>query len=453
MLNGVQARSAQPLLQRPVLACPFRPLFLASALWAFIGIALSGAAFTLGTALPPVPGGPIVWHAHELMFGVGLAAIAGFVLTAVPEFTDSAPFGARVTLAIVLLWVAARLTFWFSAAIGPWPAAICETALAAALPALLGGPLLRDPQRRHRGFFWGLTAFALVTAGFWFDVLRGGWPVRWIDAAIDAMMILVVVAMSRVSMRIVNDALDAHRARRAHRNDGRDSDRDSEQNGDDLDEYRARPPRRNLAIAMIALHALATLFLSGSAITGWIALAAGAAVLNLLNDWHVGRALYDRWAAMLYAVYWLMALGYGWMGAALLGLPLAPSGGTHLLAVGAMGLSTYAVLNIAGRMHAGRPLDRRLWTPAGTILLILAALSRAAAGIAGAPVPALLALSSVAWLAAWGLVLVYMGPAWWGPRTDGRSGCDEWSTDPLPGVVDAARCDPMASGSLYAQDR
>ncbi len=442
MLNGTQAQASRTR-QWPVLACPFRPLFLATALWAFIGIAFSGAAFSLGTALPQVPGGPIVWHAHELMFGVGLAAIAGFVLTAVPEFTDSAPFGASVSLAIFLLWLAARLTFWFSAAIGPWPAAICETALAAALPALLGGPLLRDPQRRHRGFFWGLTAFALVTAGFWFDVLRGDWPVRWVNAAIDAMMILVVVAMSRVSMRIVNDALDARRARTG----GDDSD------DDDLDEYRARPPRRNLAIAMIALHALATLFLPGSAILGWIALAAGAAVLNLLNDWHVGRALFDRWAGMLYAVYWLMALGYAWMGAALLGLPLAPSGGVHLLAVGAMGLSTYAVLNIAGRMHAGRPLDRRLWTPVGTVLLILAALLRAAAGIADAPAGTLFALSSIAWIAAWGLVLVYMGPAWWGPRTDGRSGCDEWSDEPLPGIADAARCDPMASGSLYAQDR
>jgi len=417
----------------PLFACPFRAMFLATALWATVGIALSGAAFSLGFALPAPAGGALVWHAHELMFGVGLAAIAGFVLTAVPEFTDTPPLGARVSLAIALAWLAARVTFWLAPAIGPWPAAAAEVGFAAALPAMLGARLLRDPQRRHRGFFWGLAAFAVVTAGFWVDVLRGEWPMRWVHASLDAMMILVVVAMSRISMRIVNDALDARRARAL------DGD-------DELPEYRARPPRRNLAIVVIALHALAAFVAPGSPVTGWVALAAGAAVLNLMNDWHVGRALFGRWASMLYAVYWTMALGYAWIGAALLGVPIAPSGGVHLLTIGAMGLSIYAVLNIAGRMHAGRPLDERRWTPTGAALLVAAALMRAAAGIGGFPADALIATSSLAWIAAWALVLVHLAPAWWGRRTDGGSGCEEWAA-PTLGNAPAARCDPMMPGT------
>ncbi len=418
----------------PLFSCPFRAMFVATALWSVVGIALSGAAFSLGLELPAVPGGALLWHAHELMFGVGLAAIAGFVLTAVPEFTDTPPFRARVSFAIVLAWVAARIAFWLSPVLGAWPAATAEAGFAAALPLMLGARLLRDPQRRHRGFFWGLLAFALVTAGFWLDVLRGGWPMRWVHAALDAMMILVVVAMSRISMRIVNDALDARRARAVET----DAEADT-----DLPEYRARPPRRNLAIVTIALHALAAFFAPGSAVTGWIALAAAAAVLNLLNDWHVGRALLGRWASMLYAVYWTMALGYAWIGVALLGAPIAPSGGTHLLTIGAMGLSIYAVLNIAGRMHAGRPLDARRWTPTGAVLLVAAALMRAGAGVAGLPADLLVALSSLAWLAAWTLVLVHLGPAWWGRRNDGGTGCQEWVDPALQGAP-APRCDPLA---------
>ncbi|MDT3679658.1 MAG: NnrS family protein [Burkholderiaceae bacterium] len=419
----------------PLFSCPFRAMFVATALWAAVGIALSGAAFSLGLALPSVMGdGVLVWHAHELMFGVGLAAIAGFVLTSVPEFTDTPPLGARTSFAMLLAWVAARGAFWLSPAIGPWPAALAEIGFAAALPALLGARLLRDPQRRHRGFFWGLTAFAVVTAGFWFDVLRGDWPMRWVHAALDAMMILVVVAMSRISMRIVNDALDARRARAVN-------------GDDDLPEYRARPPRRNFAIVVIALHALATFVAPGSPVTGWIALAAGAAVLNLMNDWHVGRALFGRWASMLYAVYWTMALGYAWIGAALLGMPIAPSGGMHLLTIGAMGLSIYAVLNIAGRMHAGRPLDKRRWTPAGAVLLVLSAVMRASAGVAGAPTEALITLSSLAWIGAWTLVLVHLGPAWWGRRTDGGTGCEEWIPPELADAP-AARCDPMMPSAV-----
>ncbi|HLT26537.1 MAG TPA: NnrS family protein [Zeimonas sp.] len=419
----------------PLLSCPFRAMFIATALWSLLGIALSGAAFSLGIAVPAVHGGVLVWHAHELMFGVGLAAIAGFVLTAVPEFTETPAYGARVSAAFALAWAAARLAFWLSPVLGPWPAAITEVGFALALPTLLGARLLRDPQRRHRGFLWGLAAFALVTGGFWVDALREGWPMRWVHAALDVMMILVVVSMSRISMRIVNDALDARRATAPD---------------DALPEYRARPPRRNLAIFTIALHALAAFFAPGSAVTGWIALAAAAAVLNLLNDWHVGRALLGRWAAMLYTVYWLMALGYGWLGAARLGAPLAASGGTHLLTVGAMGLSIYAVLNIAGRMHAGRPLDTRRWTPIGALLLAGAALLRAGAGLPGAPASALVAASSLAWLASWGLVLAHLGPAWWGRRTDGGVGCEEpVEIDPLGAGAPGSAC----SVAVHATDR
>lgn len=401
----------------PLFACPFRAMFLATALQGALGIALTAAALGFGFALPEVPGGTLAWHAHELMFGFGLAAVAGFVLTAVPEFTSTAPLPARVSLAIAGWWLVARIAFWLAPALGLWPAALANAGFAIALPALLGARLLRDGAGRHAGFFWGLVAFALAATGFWFDTLLGAWPMRWVHAAVDAMMVLIVVAMSRISMRVVNDALDARRTR----------------TGDELPEYRARPPRRNLATFAIALHAGVAFFAPGSAVAGWIALAAAAAVLNLMNDWHVGRALLTRWAWMLYAVYWLMSLGYAAIGAALLGAPIAASAGRHLLTVGAMGLSIFAVLGIAGRLHAGRPLDARAWTPAGAALVAIAALARALAGVAGMPGDRLVALSALAWVVAFGLVLGHLGPAWWGRRTDGGHGCEEWIEREAPG--------------------
>src|SRR5690606_37704691 len=126
----------------PLLLCSFRPLFLVSVLLAVLGVALWLGFLGFGLALPAVPGGPLVWHAHELLLGFGLAAVAGFVLTAVPEFTASAAFGRRVGLTFVSLWLAARLTFWLSGPLGPWPAALCNLGLALALPLLLTPRLL-----------------------------------------------------------------------------------------------------------------------------------------------------------------------------------------------------------------------------------------------------------------------------------------------------------------------
>lgn len=397
------------LLAHPALLCSFRPLFLAVLASALLGVALWLGFLGHGLALPAVAGGPLVWHGHELLFGFGLAAVAGFVLTAVPEFTATAAFGRRVGLLFLLLWLAARLSFWLSGMVGPWPAALCNVALAMALPVLLGRRLLGDPLRRQWGFFFGLGVLALVSAGFHFDALRGEYPMRWLHAGVGVMMVLIVVALSRISMRILNDAIEARRAA-----------------GHEVDEdYRARPPRRNLAIFCIGLFSLAEWLALPAPLQGWLALAAAAALFNLLNDWHIGRALFSRWALMLYSIYWLMALGYLAIGVAQLSGGMAVSAGRHLLTLGGMGVSILAVLCIAGRTHSGYALDERRWVPLATTLLVLAALLRAGAGLPGAPAQLLTLLAGLGWLGAFALAARYLAPLWLSPRPDGGQGCEE----------------------------
>jgi len=392
-----------------LLLCSFRPLFLATVLLAVVGVALWLGFLGFGIPLPSVPSGPLVWHAHEMLLGFGLAAVAGFVLTAVPEFTSTAAFSRQVGFGFLLLWLAARLSFWLSGVIGPWPAALFNSAFAIALVVLLAPRLLGDPLRRQYGFFGGLGALALVTVGFHVDAVAGQYPMRWLYAGIGVMMVLIVVAMSRISMRILNDAIQARR------DAGHEVDED----------YRARPPRRNLAIFCISLFTLAEWLALPAPLNGWLALAAAAAMFNLLNDWHIGRALLERWSLMLYSVYWLMALGYGALGVSLLADGFASSAGRHLLTLGAMGVSILAVLCIAGRTHSGYALDQRRWVPIAACLLVLAALLRALAGLPGAPVPLLNMLAGLGWLTAFALSMGYLAPIWLKGRPDGGQGCDE----------------------------
>lgn len=437
------------LAARPVFMCGFRPFFLATAVYAVLVVLAWTGFLGAGLPLPAVAGGPFVWHAHELMFGFGLAAVAGFVLTAVPEFTATPAFAPRVAVRMVLLWLAARATFWLSGSlaalagggsasavtgaqgdlawIGHLPAAVLNTGFALAVVAMVAPRLWRDPDRRHLGFLWGLGAMVAAVAGFHVDVLRDAYPMRWVLVALGVMMSLIVVAMSRISMRVMNDALDAERARRlpAH------ALRHHEEAELELPSYRARPPRRNLAISAIALYTAAEFALPQAAITGWLGLAAAAAVFNLLNDWHVGRALFSRWAFMLYAVYWLLALGYGLIGLAHLGVPVAPSAGVHLLAIGAMGLSIFAVLCIAGRTHAGYALDARPWVVAAALLIGTAALLRAAAGLPAMPVAALQLVAGLAWITAFALAAWRLGGLFIAPRVDGGEGCEEVRTPPM----------------------
>jgi len=77
----------------PLFICGFRPFFVLTAVSA-IGFMLTWVLLLggwLGGWHPP--GGPTAWHAHELLFGFAAAAVAGFALTAVPEFTATQAIG------------------------------------------------------------------------------------------------------------------------------------------------------------------------------------------------------------------------------------------------------------------------------------------------------------------------------------------------------------------------
>lgn len=405
------------LTGHPVFMCAFRPFFIltgASAVFFMLGWLASLSGWPLVQSLAFLPGGAMFWHAHEMIYGFGGAAIAGFILTAMPEFTNTPAISQRGLLTLVLLWLAARCAYllaaWWPGGIGLWPAAALNFMfwvglLVQVLPAVWG-----EVQRRQLAFAWSLAVLTLLQLGFFITLEVTGNPLAWLHATVGAMVVLIIVAASRISMSIMNRRVEAGRPGNEHVGSV----------------YLARPPRRKLAVFAIALCSVVEFIIGHNAITGWTALAAAAAMLNLLNDWHVGRRLFNRWALMLYASYWLVALGYAAMGLAWLGAPMTVAAGRHLLMAGALALSILTVMNIAGRIHAGRWLDRRIWLPLAAIGLIGAALMRAMAGMSAfAPhAPILWTLSGLSWLAVFVVYLWYAVPVLAGPRTDGREGCE-----------------------------
>ena len=405
-------------LAHPLWLCPFRPFFALAILSAAGLIALWGAYLTFGWPLPDVPDGPFVWHAHELLMGCALAAAIGFVLTAVPEFTETPDFPAASVRVLVLLWLNGRIAFWLS---GAWPrpamatAALAHLLLLGGLLKLIAPPIWRDRERRQLAFVGALLLMIALTAGFYFDALRGEPPARWLLAQLGAFMALIIIAMSRISMRIVNASIE-------ERQDAEQTTQTAFDAVEAPERYIARPPRRNLAIICIALFTTAQWYQPGGRISAWLALAAACAMLNLMGDWHVGRALWRRWPLMLYASYAAMAAGYGLTGLSLLGDGLLANGSLHLLTIGGLGLSIYAVIAIAGYTHSGLEKDDRAWVPVGVCLLAASAPLRAAASLADAPIP-LLALSAALWCIAFTLMGWHMLPVFMRPRADGRSGC------------------------------
>jgi len=403
-------------LQQPLWQCAFRPLFTLTTVAAFL-LMLGWVAFlALGWPLPPVAGGPFVWHVHELLLGFVLAAAAGFVLTSTPEFTRTPDFCRRVSAQLVALWLLGRVAFWSSGALG-WAAlavaALAQLGFVGLLTATILPRLWADPDRRHMGFAWTLAAMGSCMVGFYWSALAGSAdPMRWLRALLGLVQMLIIVALSRISMRIVNAEVDRVAAARPD---------------EDIPPYVARPPRRNMALLCIALFTLVQwatpMWAPLATVSGWLALAAAAAVLALMGDWHVGRALLRRWPLLLYAVYAFMAAGYALIGLAILSDRISTGAGTHLLTVGAIGLAIYLVMVIAGYTHSGLDKREHVWPIFGSLLIMLAALCRAWTYLTGNAT--WMYAAALLWCAAFALLAWHMLPVWWSARADGKVGCDE----------------------------
>ena len=385
--------------------CGFRPFFLFTAITAVLAVAAWAGFLIFGMPLPLTPNGPIVWHAHEMLAGFAMASVAGFVLTAIPEFTSTRMIDRHHVFILLILWITGRVAFVIPmiALAGTIVAMIADLGLLGMLTAIVAPRLWHDVNHRHLSFVWILLAMITATGGFYFDTLIGTYPMRWLLVMTGLMMTLIVVAMSRISMRIVNAALS--------------------QAGETAATYLARPPRRNLAIFCILLYTLAEFVAPQHPVSGWIALAAAAALFNLTNDWHIGCALLQRWALMLYLVYWFMALGYAVIGMAILMETAWVSAGRHLLMVDALGLAVFAVMNIAGRIHAGVEPDKRIWVLVAVTLIASAAVLRAMMNFGQISASLAIAAASACWITAFSLHLIFHWRVLTRPRTDGQHGC------------------------------
>lgn len=151
--------SAGPAL----LSAGFHPFFLSSAVWACIAIplwlGLYGGSIALPTALPLA-----VWHAHEMIFGFSAATVAGFLLTAIPNWTGRMPLQGWPLAVLVLLWVAGRIGVLLSAEFGPVAAAVLDLAFPTVFLAVVARAILAGRNWRNLPMVGALGGLLLANA-------------------------------------------------------------------------------------------------------------------------------------------------------------------------------------------------------------------------------------------------------------------------------------------------
>src|SRR5512139_3239909 len=118
-------RRARMAASPPILRGGFRPFFLGGAIWAVIALAIWLAALAWQFTLPSAFDA-LAWHRHEMLFGFVGSVVAGFLLTAIPNWTGRLPIAGLPLAGLWGLWFAGRLAMLFSASIGATAAAIVD---------------------------------------------------------------------------------------------------------------------------------------------------------------------------------------------------------------------------------------------------------------------------------------------------------------------------------------
>ena len=143
-----------------ILSAGFRPFFLGASIWAAASIPLWLGAYAEGLALPTKLAQPI-WHAHDIVFGYAAATVAGFLLTAIPNWTGRMPLQGGALATLVLLWVIGRLGVLLSGEIAALPAAAADLCFPAVFLAVVAREILAGKNWRNLPMLGALSLLLL----------------------------------------------------------------------------------------------------------------------------------------------------------------------------------------------------------------------------------------------------------------------------------------------------
>ncbi|MFO1402670.1 MAG: NnrS family protein [Steroidobacteraceae bacterium] len=389
--GGPQAGPAGTL--SVLLSYGFRPFFLLAGLFAALAVPLWALALLRGVAIGPA-GSALGWHAHEMVFGYVPAVLAGFLLTAVPNWTGRKPLGGAPLAALVLLWLLGRLAMLCPAGTALLRGLDCLFLVAFA--GVVWHEILRGGNRRN------VPVCILVSLLALGNVLQHFGP-DWGVAAGSGQRLglgVVTLRLSLIGGRII-PAFTTNWMK---------------------SQGLAPPPTPfnrfdQAVLALTLLAALAWLVAPLAAPSGAALVIAGALHALRLARWRGVRTFAEPLVTVLHVAYAWLPVALVLMGLAILApATIGPTHALHALTAGGIALLTLAVMTRASLGHTGRALHAGPATVAVYGLVFLGAALRLVLPFTALPYAPAMAVAGATWSAGFLVFVLAYGPLLLRPR-------------------------------------
>ena len=401
----VQPVAESKFIQSPtaLLAYAFRPFFLLASAYAMILIvAWMGVWFLAWPLAGQVP--TMQWHAHEMLFGMVGAAIAGFLLTAMCNWTGARPLAGPGLAALAALWLVGRVAMWSTAWLPPVMVMLADCGFFLAIALYAGRVIVRAGNHRNLGLV-AILALLLVAnllshLGLWW--LGPVWTLTGERLALFLIVLLMVIIGGRITPAFTRNWL--------------------KRRGGDPGRIRSHSFIDVISILLVASVALAALIGLHATWVSGLALLAGLANALRLIGW-------SGWLGRSDPLIWVLHLGYAWVvigllikGAGLFTDTIPDSAWLHALGAGAMGTLILGVMTRVALGHTGRELKLPAFGWLIYAAITISALLRVVTALGWMDGRWPLMLSSAFWVIAFGLFLVLYWPILSRSRVDGRQG-------------------------------
>ncbi len=400
MMN-IDTAGSNPNRRFALFALGFRPFFSLAGLFAVLGMLLWMLMFGFSLQLPLSGLLPTIWHAHEMVYGYAMAVIAGFLLTAVGNWTGIPSFQGWKLFIVVAFWLIARVAFFLPVEGSLSLSAVADVLFMLGLIMGVSLPVIRARQWAQLGIIFKLVSMLLANGLFYAGAL--GYLSHGISWGLYTGFYLIVALVFMMARRVLPFFIERG-----------------------VDEPFSARNRRWIDIASLVLFlvwASLDIFTQQRLLIGWLSLALLVVHAWRLFDWHTAGIWKKPLLWSLYLAYAFLSVGFllkalsVWQG-------VSPFLALHAFAVGGVGLMTIGMMSRVALGHTGR----NVFEPPAVLapvfaLIVLAAIARVAFPLLDAGHYKLwITLSQVLWITGFAAFSAVYIPQLMRPRVDGQPG-------------------------------